>query len=255
MLYRAVRRFNLLKAMFGREPFHRLDQRMKTEYHGSSYGGWALLSDSLNEDSVVYSLGIGHDVSFDLSVIHRYQNKVFAYDPTPKSIDWVSVNVREPRFIFQPIAVGPCDGVLDLFEPDRASADQVSASVFKTSEATSSFAVPCQSFKTMLDSNGHVSCDVLKMDVEGSEYAILQQLCTTGTIHQIKQLLVEFHHFLPGLGARQTKLCVENLRNEGFKTCWISRTNHEYLFVRSDVAHRYSDAFSDARPLSQSSIN
>jgi FkbM family methyltransferase len=236
MLYRAARRFNFFKALLGREPFHWLDQRMKTEYHGSSYGGWALLKDSLNENSVVYSLGVGQDVSFDLSVINRYQNKVYAYDPTPKSVEWVSDNIREPRFIFQPIAAGPSDGVLDLFEPNNDSADQVSASIFHSGEGNRSFSVPCQSVETMLNSNGHASCDVLKMDIEGAEYAIIPQLCKNGTIHQVKQLLVEFHHFLPGLGVPQTKLCVETLRHAGFKTCWISRTNHEYLFVRSDVS-------------------
>jgi FkbM family methyltransferase len=238
MLYRAVRRFNFLKAVFGREPFHWLDRNIATEHHGSSYGGWALLKDSLNSDSIVYSLGIGQDVTFDLSIINRYQNQVYAYDPTPKSIDWVSANVREPKFIFHPMAAAALDGTIHLFEPNSESADQVSASMIQTGDVTTSFDAPCQTIETMFNVNRHDHCDVLKMDIEGAEYSILSQLCKNGLIQRVKQLLVEFHHFLPGVGVARTKHCVEQLRQAGFEACWISRTNHEYLFARSDIANQ-----------------
>lgn len=241
MIYRSVRRFNFLKAIVGREPFHWLDQRVPTEHHGSSYGGWALLRDSLTSNSIVYSLGIGQDVTFDLSIINRYHNLVYAYDPTPKSIDWVSTNVCEPKFIFHPIAASVIDGTLQLYAPSSESADQVSASMIPTSDTAISFDVPCQTIDTMFKVNGHDHCDVLKMDIEGAEYAILSNLCENGLIQRVKQLLVEFHHFLPGVGAEKTKRCVEQLRLAGFKICWISRTNHEYLFVRSGVAsHKFT---------------
>ncbi len=238
MLYRSVRRFNFLKAIVGREPFHWLDQRVATEYHGSSYGGWALLRDSLTSNSIVYSLGIGQDVTFDLSIIKQYQNQVYAYDPTPKSINWVSTNVFEPKFIFHPIAASVMDGTLQLYAPSSESADQVSASIIPTSDNAISLDVPCQTIDTMFKVNGHDHCDVLKMDIEGAEYAILSNLCENGLIQRVKQLLVEFHHFLPGVGAERTKQCVEQLRLAGFEIYWISRTNHEYLFVRSDIVNQ-----------------
>ena len=88
----------------------------------------------------------------------------------------------------------------------------------------------------MLKSNGHTSCDLLKMDIEGAEYPVLEQLCKNGLIRQVKQLLVEFHHFFPGLGIEKTNAAVEELRRNGFRIAWISRTNHEYLFVGSDFS-------------------
>ena len=231
MIYRAVRRFNVLKAMVGREPFHWVETNIATEFHGSSYGGWAIAKNSLNQDSVVYSIGIGQDASFDQSLMDRYGLRVYAYDPTPKSIEWVRSNLQDERFLFQPIALSDNDGVLNFHEPDPKAADQVSASVHQCHDASKSFEVPCQTLRTMFDANGHASCDILKMDIEGAEYPVLEQLCKSGLIGKVKQLLVEFHHFFTGIGIEKTNSTVRELRRSGFKIAWISRTNHEYLFV------------------------
>ncbi|MDX1929993.1 MAG: FkbM family methyltransferase [Pirellulaceae bacterium] len=232
MIYRAVRRFNVLKAMVGRETFHWVDRRIATEFHGSSYGGWAIARDSLNASSIVYSVGIGQDATFDQSLMERYGLSVYAYDPTPKSVAWVREHVSTANFKFHPIALSDQDGFLDFYEPNPNSADQVSASVHQSHAASTAYQVPCQIFDSLLRSNGHVGCDVLKMDIEGAEYPVLKQLCQNGSIAKVKQLLVEFHHFFPGIGIEATNTTVSELRRQGFRIAWISRTNHEYLFVR-----------------------
>ncbi len=236
MIYRAVRRFNVLKAMLGQETFHRVEQRIATEFHGSSYGGWAIARGSLDENSIVYSIGIGQDASFDQSLIDRYQLKIYAYDPTPESIAWVRSNVVSSNFVFHPAALNDRDGSLTFYGPNPKSADQVSASIHQSHEASRSYSVPCQTFEAMLESNEHTFCDILKMDIEGAEYPVLKQLCASGLVRKVGQLLVEFHHFFPGIAISETNSIVKELRRQGFKVAWISRTNHEYLFVRSDVA-------------------
>jgi len=236
MLYRAVRRFNVLKAVLGRETFHWVERHIATEFHGSSYGGWAIAKSSLTENSIVYSIGIGQDATFDQSLMDRYKLKIHAYDPTPKSIAWIRSNLHNPGFVFHPIAISERNGFLSFFEPDPNSADQVSASVHQSPRARKTYEVPSQTFDVMLKSNGHSYCDVLKMDIEGAEYPVLEQLCKNGLIGKVKQLLVEFHHFFPGIGIDKTNAIVKELRRNDFRIAWISRTNHEYLFVRSDFA-------------------
>ncbi len=237
MIYRAVRRFNILKAIAGRETFHRVEKRIATEFHGSSYGGWAIAKGSLDENSVVYSIGIGQDTSFDQSLIDSYQLQVFAYDPTPASIAWVRSNIVSSRFIFNPLALSEVDGFLTLYGPAPNVADQVSASVHQSHAASKPYSVPCQTFDSMLKSNEHSSCDLLKMDIEGAEYPVLKQICKSGLINCVKQLLIEFHHFFPGIRITETNAIVKELRRHGFRIAWISRTNHEYLFVNPDFAH------------------
>ncbi|GIS18489.1 MAG: hypothetical protein CM15mP120_04050 [Pseudomonadota bacterium] len=43
-----------------------------TMFGGGGYGAWPCLAERLHRDSVVYSVGIGFDVQFDLALIERF---------------------------------------------------------------------------------------------------------------------------------------------------------------------------------------
>jgi FkbM family methyltransferase len=56
--------------------------------------------------------------------------------------------------------------------------------------------------QTIFQSLGHKHVDVLKMDIEGSEYEVIDDLCD---LHlRIDQVLVEFHHRFERDGAKIT---------------------------------------------------
>ena len=59
-------------------------------------GGWWFAPQNLNADSIVYSLGVGDDIDFDLSVIEKYGVEVHAFDPTP------SVSATDGSLTFYP---------------------------------------------------------------------------------------------------------------------------------------------------------
>ena len=48
--------------------------------------GFYLNPEFINEKSIIYSFGIGEDISFDLSLIKEFDCNVFGFDFTPKSI-------------------------------------------------------------------------------------------------------------------------------------------------------------------------
>jgi hypothetical protein len=39
----------------------------------------------------IYSCGVGEDISFDMAVMNDYDCEIFAFDPTPKSMDWIKM--------------------------------------------------------------------------------------------------------------------------------------------------------------------
>ncbi len=119
MLYRALRRGTIAKALLGKEPFHRVEVRTRLEHHGSSYGGWSILAQSLDRDSIVYSFGIGTDASFDLSLMDTYDCEVHAFDPTPTSCEWVAEHISSPRFHMNPIALADSNRHLRFYCPIR----------------------------------------------------------------------------------------------------------------------------------------
>jgi len=233
MLYRAIRRFTFAKAMIGKEPFYVPNRSSKMEFHGSSYGGWSILEDSLNRESVVYSFGLGEDISFDQSILVKYNCRLFGFDPTPKAVAWVREYMVHPNFTFHASALSTSDKPLRMFFPDEASADQVSASAISNGGSRSSyFNAPANTLGHYFDICTQGKCDLLKMDIEGSEYAVLAQAVENNWLSGVKQLLVEFHHWMSAIGPRATRQAVSQLKQAGFRIAWISRTNHEYLFVR-----------------------
>lgn len=241
MLYRALRRFTILKAAVGLEPFHLVETHEATEFHGSSYGGWAIRAGSLGSDSIVISAGLGEDVSFDLSLLATYGCRVHGFDPTPRAVAWARAHVTDQRFTLHEVALADVDGRIRFALPTAASADGVSASAVVAAPGAASIEVPCTTLGGALAASGG-RCDLLKLDIEGAEYAVLAQALEAGWLADVPQLLVEFHHWLPGIGAAATRRCVAGLRAAGYRIAWISRTNHEYLFVRPLVTARLAAA-------------
>lgn len=228
-LIRRVR--HRLRSAIGRDFYIARQRKVPVEYHGSACGGWAIMKNSLSSDSVVYSVGIGEDASFDLSLIARYGCTVHAFDPTPRSKDWVGRHCVDFRFRFFDYALAGRDGQLRLFQPKNT--EHVSASLNKSSHTSDIFFdAPCYRLMTVMSQLGHSHIDVLKMDVEGAEYEIISDLIQTQAIDVIGQLLIEFHHWMPGIDKERTRDAVRDLERQGLKAAWVSDWGYEVLFSR-----------------------
>jgi hypothetical protein len=55
--------------------------------YGTNYGGWNLPENiCLNENSIVYSGGVGEDISFDLLIYETYKSNIYLIDPTKRAL-------------------------------------------------------------------------------------------------------------------------------------------------------------------------
>lgn len=140
---------------------------------GSSYGGWYVPLDHLSSESVVYSGGVGEDVSFDLALIERLGCTVWAFDPTPRAIAFAA-GVTSPSFRFLPYALWSEDTVLPFFAP--VENQHVSHSLVNLQSTETSIDVRCRSVSSLMSELGHDRIDLLKLDVEGAEYEVLGSL-------------------------------------------------------------------------------
>ena len=160
---------------------------------GSVYGGWVVPASLLNSASICYCAGVGEDVSFDLALIERFGCDVHAFDPTPRAVRFVQERVNEPKFHFLPVGVWSADETKRFYAPDRA--DNVSHSILNLRSMGDYFEAPCKSLPTLMRELGHDRIDLLKLDIEGAEYAVLDSLIE----HRIqpKILAVEFDQPYP----------------------------------------------------------
>ena len=222
----------LIKHLLGKDLFLSPRIQIPLEHYGNRYGDWSVPAGLVNQESVVYSFGIGEDASWDLGLISTKDCKVHAFDPTPKSLTWIAKNVRDSRFIIHPWALTDSDGTLDLWLP--ANKEYVSASC-RASDSSSSdkITVPCRALASIMQELGHDRVDVLKMDIEGSEYPVLQQLFRDNVVDRIGVVLVEFHHWMSAFKLDDTRAAIADLAEAGFLPAWVSETGHELLFIRS----------------------
>jgi hypothetical protein len=71
--------------------------------------------------------------------------------------------------------------------------------------------------------------DVIKMDIEGAEYAVLPDLLASG--FRPTQILVEFHHRWREVGSRRTREALALLGRSGYLIADVSENGMEYVFL------------------------
>lgn len=194
---------------------------------GSDYGGWPVLKGSLNSDSIVYSFGVGDDISFDLALISIYNCIVNAFDPTPRCKDWISRQGLPGKFRFHGV------GLLDRSTSIRFSAPTnekfMSYTVGERPDAPDVVELPVKSLDEIMKDLGNTKVDFLKMDIEGAEYEVIADLVLKSILPN--QLCIEFHHSLFGYSAVDTKESVDILCSSGYRIFYVSATGREYGFV------------------------
>ena len=217
-----------IKRVSGRELWLKED----TEREVLDSDGWQYIPDLLGPHSIVYSLGVGDSIDLDIDLIHHYSLTVHAFDPTPYTEEWVSSLELPANFVFHPWAAAGKDGSLRLFRRvnTRGKKSVVMWTADDNAGDESDFIdAPAYTVRTMMEKLEHERVDLLKVDVEGAEYEILDSL---GDIANLPtQLLVEFHHRFPSIGKQRTAASIEKLRTFGYRIFSISETGREVGFV------------------------
>jgi FkbM family methyltransferase len=201
------------------------------KWHGNKYGGFYVHPDNLNNDSIVYSFGIGEDISFDESVINSYGCNVFAFDPTPKSIEWVKNQGLSPKFSFYEYGIDAKTGFVNFNLPKNEN--YVSGSVLNHQNVNQNnkVSVPMKCFKDITDALGHKHIDVLKIDIEGSEYVVIDDILSSEV--EIDQLLLELHERFFEDGKEKTKSLLKSLKDKGYSVFAVSDSLEEISFINS----------------------
>ncbi len=217
-----------LKRLSGRELWLRPEIDVAT----IASGGWRFLRDKLDTSSIVYSLGVGDSIEFDLALIQETGATVHAFDPTPFARDWVNEQSLPNEFVFHPWAASGQDGRLRLFR--RVNRRGKPAQVMWTADRDAGdpddfIDVPAYTFASLMQQLEHNRVDLMKMDVEGAEHDVLNAL--EHSPYLPRQLLVEFHHRFPGIGKARTAQTIKRLRALGYRIFDVSETGREVGFL------------------------
>lgn len=194
---------------------------------GTEYGGYAVVLERLGPQSVVYSLGLGEDISFDLELIERCGCEVYGFDPTPRSIAWVKAQNPPARLHVRELGVAAYDGTASFTPP--ANPEHISHRMSAANGGAGEIRFEVRKLSTLMRELGHQRLDLLKMDVEGAEYDVVDDLLESGL--QPSQLLLEFHHGMYGIELSRTEATLDKLRSAGYRIFDAQPTGREFSLL------------------------
>lgn len=225
-IYRRTR--HAARCALGRDLRFGVQTRVPVECHGDEGGAWRIDPRGLSADSIVYSLGIGTEITFDLSLIATYGVTVHAFDPTPGAIEYVQGRQLPSCYKWHPVGVGRYDGEARFFPPENPA--HISHTLLhRAGTSDTAIRVEIRRLSTIMRELGHTRLDVLKMDIEGAEYEVLDEILDQRLA--IRQILVEFHHRFPEVGLESTRRAVRNLNAAGYRIFFVSDNGEEYGFI------------------------
>jgi FkbM family methyltransferase len=191
---------------------------------GSGYGGWAVPR-GLDPSWTCYAAGVGEDASFDVALA-EIGCEVVAIDPTPRALDYMKpIVARHERLSLVPYAVWTEEGELDFFPP--ADPAHVSYSATNRQHTADPIRVPARTLAGIARELGHERVDLVKLDIEGAEYPVLDSL-DLGSLG-VRVLCVEFH---PDPGLRRMLATVRAVMRHGYEVAAVDRT--DVTFIRRD---------------------
>ncbi len=142
-------------------------------------------------DPVCFSFGVGFDYTFEKELAEKYGAVVYAFDPTPEVIRYMEDSDVPEKLHYFPYGLSDQDGEKEFHCPnsDQAYTDYSEYFAAWTSEKT--ITVEMYRLATLMKKFGFGHLDILKMDVEGSEFLALPEILGSGV--RFDQLCLETH--------------------------------------------------------------
>jgi FkbM family methyltransferase len=226
-----TRAFRIGKVLAGKDFYQRRQARRKRITMGNRFADWTICPDGINSESIVYSFGVGEDISWDLQMIEMYGMKINAFDPSPGSVRWLAEQALPEELIFHPFGLAAEDGEITFAEPEDPGSRSLRITDQKENrDWIKIHHLPVHKLDTIKSMLGHDHIDILKMDIEGAEYMVVDDIAKSSS--NVDQLLVEFHHRFRNIGIDATRKSISKLNRAGFRIFHVSSNGEEFSFIR-----------------------
>lgn len=210
---------------------------------GDSMDACCVYMDTLQkkETPIIYSAGIGDQINFELELFQRIDKLknlyggVYAIDPTPKSLEFLAGQDLPSNFFVLPYALSATDREIEFMLPE--SDGWVSGSVISLRDdgrkLKNKIKVQGRSLKSLMEENGHEHIDLLKLDIEGSEFEVLDDVLQKKL--PIEQMCIDCHHFLLDNSKEAISHLVNELRRFGYKIFYVDTFNKAISCIKDNL--------------------
>lgn len=125
------------------------------------------------------------------------QSAIIAFEPNPTTYSLLDKNVKSfelTKVTLHNLALANSVGNIPFhFNDDKGT---LTGSIQSNRGGEKVVEVKCEKLSSFI--NELTQVDLIKMDVEGAELKIVEDLMQSGAISKVKELIVEYHHNIPG---------------------------------------------------------
>lgn len=204
----------LIDPIFQRKICRRFGELIKSPYN--------IYPNYLTKDSIIYSGGVGGGISFEKQISKKFNSKIFLFDPTPTGVETMS-KISDKNMFFVKLALADYSGNLNLSSPKSPNEGSYAMG--------GPLSFPCTSLKDFMKKKGHKKIDLLKIDIEGAEYMVIDDIIKNKI--PVSQIAVELHHRFKGIGHLKTIILIMNLYKAGYKL--IYKNIDDYTFIKKEL--------------------
>jgi FkbM family methyltransferase len=212
----------------------KIDAIPHLEKIGTNYGGWITPIDLIKKQDICYCVGVGEDISFDLGIIQRFGCQVYAFDPMPRAKQHVQKHAEHVNeFHFFDIGLWDKDEVVKLYA--HSNPLSTSYSIINLHKTDKYLKAQCKRLSTIMNELGHKKIDLLKIDIEGAEYKVIESIIEDRL--DIGVIFVEYdelHSKLYTGYLDRIKKSVSQLQTYGY-TLVALKPKCDYTFIKNNL--------------------
>lgn len=179
------------------EPIHSMFEanyyrRQCYEFLGATVAHPDILVDvEADERSIVLDVG-AYTGQWTSKVVDRYGCQVYAFEPAPAGVKRLhALFDDDPRVHVLPYGLGNEDQTVSMALAGPGS------SIYADSSRIGFAEIQIRDVVGVLDELGLTRIDVLKVNIEGGEFDLLDRIIDSGWLRRTDQLLIQFHEWHP----------------------------------------------------------
>lgn len=190
--------FKRLTEIFDRRRRRRENPPMAKEWFADGGDNRFRFDYDLDENSLVLDLG-GYEGQWASDLYARQRCRIAIFEPVTRFAENIAARFRKNS----DIAVYAC-GLGATSRSESIYLRGASSSMNK--KQTQSEQIKIVDVQQWFEEHNIETVQLMKVNIEGGEYELLERLVTTGLISRIDDIQVQFHNFVPDAAARMEQL-------------------------------------------------
>ena len=191
---------------------------------GSKVAGWWIDLNLISDKSIIYAFGLGSDISFELDLLKKRKCSIYGFDPTPGVMKLWENKPEQLHLYNYGLDAVDCKKVMSPLHEGWVTYTVFDSLVVEKDKTRVPETVELKRLTTIMKELKHTQLDVLKIDIEGCEYQVIDDVITCKI--KPKLFMIEWHK----LEGYSKAAYIKKIEDYGYTLGHIEDIN--YVFVR-----------------------